>query len=687
MRTVFVLISLWILHCKASSSPPSPINVVFSSVNLRNILQWFPGNGTLSDTHFTVQYAIYGDGVENGKGRRANWRAVWRCTEIMRTWCDLSNETWDLEHGYVARVRAVSKRASSKWALTIRFDPKRDTSFGPPLVYVEIEDNSAIFSLKGPMRYMPNNHTPAVSMAALYPQMMYNLSIHNTRRRHTSHFTVASAQYKYRLMDYDTEYCFSAKAKFLSMPSECQSSAQYCITTPPDPVIGQLQMVVVGTVVPFVCICMLLMVGYILYHYLMGKGAKNPYMLNTPYFNGPPLTLPPEKLNLIHITVIKPSDTERDISEPTLPKQQHPEHVIWRAETPPVPEEPIDYGFVGKAPRIDVRGEERETERRHDGGKDGNNLKGKHQKWTPTGSCEKKEWRGENTHSAGVYAPQTKSYHSQRSTHTCSQTHMLIHMEMSPLVQVPTWVNSVPLSQTQAPLLSFKGAPKAEVDRLKGGEFSGLFGNKFPQNGLFHFPLNLPSNKEGEMGEKRDGKVRVRADGKIDAGVEEGSERERVPLLLAYASQKPKDMFTSCAEQSGSLPDDYGILSLAPADKIDEMHDDEHWEEEEEEEEAIFLDWDPETRKLVLPELPTEFIEEEGELDERMQGEKGRQKRVGGEEEAYAMRSKLMLENVFVRQGSEEEAEAQRELERNGERGWEADDILTKWDLVISMDQ
>lgn len=55
-------------------------------------------------------------------------------------------------------------------------------SFGPPLVSVDIEDNSAIITLKGPMRYQPNNHTPAVSMATFYPHMAYNLSIHNTHR-------------------------------------------------------------------------------------------------------------------------------------------------------------------------------------------------------------------------------------------------------------------------------------------------------------------------------------------------------------------------------------------------------------------------------------------------------------------------------------------------------------------------
>lgn len=140
-------------------------------------------------------------------------------------------------------------------------------SFGPPVVSIETENNSAIISMKGPTRYQPNHEKPEVDMAALYPQMMYNLSIHNTRRGkmvssmshpntvprrnktkrywarticfiamfqclRQSHVIVNSNLYKHALMEYDTEYCFSARSKFLSMPIQCQSSAWHCVTTP-----------------------------------------------------------------------------------------------------------------------------------------------------------------------------------------------------------------------------------------------------------------------------------------------------------------------------------------------------------------------------------------------------------------------------------------------------------------------
>lgn len=48
---------------------------------------------------------------------------------------------------------------------------------------------------------------------------------------------------------------------------------------PPDPVVSQLQWVVVGIVVPLLCLCIMVVIGYILHQYLMGIGQKTPYSL------------------------------------------------------------------------------------------------------------------------------------------------------------------------------------------------------------------------------------------------------------------------------------------------------------------------------------------------------------------------------------------------------------------------
>lgn len=58
-------------------------------------------------------------------------------------------------------------------------------SFGPPLMTIEVENNIALVTVKGPMRYQPSHQMPVVSMATIYRQMMYNLSINNTYRKKT----------------------------------------------------------------------------------------------------------------------------------------------------------------------------------------------------------------------------------------------------------------------------------------------------------------------------------------------------------------------------------------------------------------------------------------------------------------------------------------------------------------------
>ncbi|KAM6992396.1 interleukin-20 receptor subunit alpha [Tautogolabrus adspersus] len=601
MWTVFVFLKLWALYCTVSCSPPSPTDVFFSSVNLRNLLKWSPGNGTQNDTLYTVQYAIYGDSVKGSRGKRVNWRSVWHCTEVGRRWCDLSNETWDLEQGYHARVQAKSRRAFSKWATTWRrFDPKSDTIFGPPLVSVDTEGNNAIITIKGPMRYQPNNQTPAVSMATLYSQMTYNLSVHNMRRGRVSNFPVVSSHYKYRLMEYDTEYCFSAKTRFLSMPVHCQPSEWHCITTPPDPLIAKLQMVVVGIVVPTACICLLVVVGYLLYQYLTGKGQKSPYILNLPSFYPPPLTFSPETHSVILFKVGLPSEPENGISDPTYSKKQPqiaeppPRYTPQRSETPLEPEESwdhlsIDYAFVGKAS--------------DDGGINGNNQRDQSQNCVAVECNNEKEWKAEDQHSTRACAPQAKSYLSQKLTSTCSETH------------------------------------------------------KTPQTSLFSIPLHQKSKKNDWIVEKM---AKLQTNGKNNEGKEEGTS-ERAPLLSAYATQNIINMPTSQSDQSHYLPDDYGVLSMAAAHKTEDD------EEEEEEGGTICIDWDPETGKLALPEVGMQFQKEDG----LMQGEKGRESKTEGEaEEKVCVREAgLRLESVFVRQGSEEKAEAQREMERGGELG------------------
>lgn len=152
------------------------------------------------------------------------WRVKKQCRNIPQTWCDLSNETTDLDEGYFARVKAVGTNLSSKWAFTEkRFDPKADSklrsssniifliyelgaianhfeiksekdmkclssptaTFGPPLVKLVMKENSVTVKLKGPMRWKTENMTKEYSLLKIYPQMTYNLSVYDNRSSKT----------------------------------------------------------------------------------------------------------------------------------------------------------------------------------------------------------------------------------------------------------------------------------------------------------------------------------------------------------------------------------------------------------------------------------------------------------------------------------------------------------------------
>lgn len=340
---------LVLLFCTAAlSSLPQPTNVTFTSVNLRNILQWSPGKDTPADTKYRVCYAIYGDSKE----KRIHWRPVLHCTETTRTWCDLSEETSDLEHGYFARVRAVGRKNNSKWELTHRrFDPKIDTEFGPPYVSVELDDKYAVVTIEGPMRYFPNNDTPEVSMATLYPHMIYNLSIHNTQSGLIRHFTLTSNKYKYHTMDHGTELCFSATTKLKHMPSKHHSSAWHCITTPKVPLIDRLErIVIVSTAVPAVLLCLLAVGSYILYKYLLGTDQKSPDSLvqEMPPSLPPPLPVPSESVNIIVISVPKDdvliNKLYPKLPNPRLTSQRHePQRFVDVSCN-----QQDDYGFVSR---------------------------------------------------------------------------------------------------------------------------------------------------------------------------------------------------------------------------------------------------------------------------------------------------------------------------------------------------
>lgn len=351
-----------------------------------------------------------------------------------------------------------------------------------------------------------------------------------------------------------------------------------------------------------------------------------PFQLQEPpSFHHPPLTFPPEKPNLTQITVIK-EHLPSDTGR-AISGRASPE----RPEPPLEDDLSVDYGAVVIASKTDDEGE---MECCHNVGED----------WCNPKCVARVRYKTElgDTSKATPYFP-------HKSAYTCTQNQERLHTqtEVSSLAKVHGW-SQVYLTQTQAPLA---GAGKGEWDTEKE--------DRERPSGLFQIPLNPPTKEENGMGKVIKGKLIERTDWKMD----EESESPKAPLLSAYASQSNKGGPTSHTDQSDVISDEYGVLLV----RAEEMAE----EAEEEEERSIFIGWDPKTRKLVLPKLEMAF----NELGEdSMKGEK---------KEVEVMNGELKLESVFVRQASEEEARAQP----GTETGWGVDDFISKWNLVISMDQ
>ncbi|XP_034018254.1 uncharacterized protein LOC117503173 isoform X2 [Thalassophryne amazonica] len=517
-------------------------------------------NTYLSLLGSTAQYS-YGD----TKGTRINWRVVRHCRDIPRSWCDLTNETWDLEEGYYARVRAIGRRAYSKWVLTQRrFDPILDTTLGPPLVSVEIEDNTAIITMKGPMRYQPNNITPEIPMKTFYHEMTYNISIHNTHKHQMRHILMDSSTYIYRMMEYATEYCFSARTRLISMPIWCQPSEWHCITTPPDPLIGQLQRVIASIVVPSLCICLLSVGGYFLFNYLTGKGKSNPDILaDTHAFHHYPPILSFEKTNFISTSVMKDQPTLGTCSymrqSSCSQQKQHirdspPVHSSYGPPSEleePLEEEVKDYGFVQAALQISV-GEE--GERNED---------------VFQSSYEIKERITVALHSIEVATLLNTSMSADR------HTDMTKCVEMQPLSQV----GPVFFPQSQASATALQGEMATEKDSQ---ECLVINIKKDPTTGSFKFLLDLQGKPEKGMMKVTEGATEKEMVEKVNeivhAGAPKNMECEKAPFLSSYALQHIPN---GHVDQPDCLPDDYGILRLATEQGMEKE------EEEEEEEEMV----------------------------------------------------------------------------------------------------
>ncbi|XP_039522181.1 interleukin-20 receptor subunit alpha-like [Pimephales promelas] len=358
METVLV-IALCLLSRAATASVerlPEPGNVHFTSVNLRNIVKWTPGEGSPNDTVFSVEYAKYGEEETIGSGR-LRWRRVKQCRSITHTECDVSQETSDLHEQYYARVRAVSAHTHSLWSeSTHRFDPFLDTVIGPPHVEVNLLHNYMNVTIKGPFRWRTKRTKEDSSLMEIFSEMIYDLSVFNSRSNHTNHMHLTNGSVRLGPLDFSTRFCLVVYAKSKTLPLDYKPSEQLCVETPKDPFRDQLLAAMLGGVLPSaLCLCVLAVLGGLIHCYITDHRQTLPKSAHVARLSDKLQTFQPEMPSTIIINVLKMGRFEDEWSAlcpPALPQPVSAEDssAAQAQALNAVPEPPVSYALQHEPP-------------------------------------------------------------------------------------------------------------------------------------------------------------------------------------------------------------------------------------------------------------------------------------------------------------------------------------------------
>ncbi|GCC27868.1 hypothetical protein chiPu_0006294 [Chiloscyllium punctatum] len=279
---------------------PAPSNVHFWSVNLQNVVLWELPREKRCKILFSVQYKIYGE---------KDWKNKKECQNITRTYCDVSNETADSEEYYYARVRAISRAGFSDWNKSGRFNPKVETNISSPKVEVKAGVCSISITLTVPKKWKTNNEPRAISLAKIFHDLKYNLTVTNRKTNKSLIFPDSGKFKKVDTLEHDTTYCVTAQTVEYSFHRISEPSETVCATTPKDPVKQMIKMILLGCVLPiFVSIFLFTLLGCFMYKYVYTSDQKQPVNLLLQYRPSKTfIFIPPEPLK-VNVMVLENTD-------------------------------------------------------------------------------------------------------------------------------------------------------------------------------------------------------------------------------------------------------------------------------------------------------------------------------------------------------------------------------------------
>uniref|UniRef100_A0A8C8SXL0 Interleukin 20 receptor subunit alpha n=1 Tax=Pelusios castaneus TaxID=367368 RepID=A0A8C8SXL0_9SAUR len=289
-------------------SLPSPRNVHFESKNLKNVLHWSPPEELEDGVCYTVKYLKYGG---------SKWIKKSECKSISRTWCDLSNETYNHEDQYYASVKAVFNGSCSRWSETTRFNPLTETKIDPPSVTVSSTERSISISLTAPEKWKRSPKEKSLSLCQVYAGLQYNVSVLNTKTKKRWVFAIKNNTLIVPQLESNTNYCVNAQTYVKTPLLLSEFSKEHCITTLKDPTVTQILTTVFGFVLPIILTSLSIsMAGYCIYSYIHVSKQKHPANLVLHYTDkcAERVFIPSEKtvINFITLNIVDEYKTTQE---------------------------------------------------------------------------------------------------------------------------------------------------------------------------------------------------------------------------------------------------------------------------------------------------------------------------------------------------------------------------------------
>ncbi|XP_008052104.1 interleukin-22 receptor subunit alpha-2 [Carlito syrichta] len=201
-----------------------PQRVQFQSRNFYNILHWQPGRALADNSSvYFVQYKRYG---------QRQWRNKEDCWGIQELFCDLTNETSDIQEPYYGRVRMASAGSHSGWSTTQRFMPWWETKIDPPVMNITQVNGSLFVILRAPKLPYGDQKGKHISMENYYDLIYRVFLINNSLEKERKVYEGIHRVVEIEALTPDSGYCVVAEIYQPMLDRRSQRSEERCVEIP-----------------------------------------------------------------------------------------------------------------------------------------------------------------------------------------------------------------------------------------------------------------------------------------------------------------------------------------------------------------------------------------------------------------------------------------------------------------------